>query len=134
MKNVKCCFGFLFEKMSKPRGVENAHRWRHMVRLTQRSTITTLLPLLLKFAVCSDPRSVANGYGDCKAILASRKLPRLLLPSTVGRMVVAPSGTIAPVVWAVARVTEVGEHFFVGNLSILTNSGHTLLTIEGLPT
>ena len=98
------------------------------------SILTTSLPLLLKFAVCSDPRSVANGYGDCKAILASRKLPRLLLPSTVGRMVVAPSGTIAPVVWAVARVTEVGEHFFVGNLSILTNSGHTLLTIEGLPT
>ena len=31
-------FGFLFEKMSKLRGVENAHRWRHMVRLTQRST------------------------------------------------------------------------------------------------
>ena len=38
------CFGLslqlivLFEKMSKLRGVENAHTWRHMVRLTQRST------------------------------------------------------------------------------------------------
>ena len=40
LKNVKCCFGFVFEKMSKLRGVENAHRWRHMVRLTQRSTTT----------------------------------------------------------------------------------------------
>ena len=38
LKNVKCCFGFLFEKMSKLRGVENAHTWPHMVRLTQRST------------------------------------------------------------------------------------------------
>ena len=28
----------LFEKMSKLRGVENAHTWRHMVRLTRRST------------------------------------------------------------------------------------------------
>ena len=32
-------FGFLFEKMSKLRGVENAHTWRRMVRLTRRSTI-----------------------------------------------------------------------------------------------
>ena len=35
-------FGFLFEKMSKLRGVENAHTWRHMVRLTQRSTSGSL--------------------------------------------------------------------------------------------
>ena len=40
------CFGLslqlivLFEKMSKLRGVENAHTWRHMVRLTQRSTMS----------------------------------------------------------------------------------------------
>ena len=40
LKNVKYCFGFLFEKMSKLRGVENAHTWRHMVRLTQRSTMS----------------------------------------------------------------------------------------------
>ena len=40
LKNVKCCFGFLFEKMSKLRGVENAHTWRHMVRLTRRSTMS----------------------------------------------------------------------------------------------
>ena len=33
-------FGFLFEKMSKLRGVENAHTWRHMVRLTRRSTMS----------------------------------------------------------------------------------------------
>ena len=38
------CFGLslqlivLFEKVSKLRGVENAHTWRHMVRLTRRST------------------------------------------------------------------------------------------------
>ena len=42
LKNVKCCFGFLFEKMSKLRGVENAHTWRHMVRLTRRSTSGSL--------------------------------------------------------------------------------------------
>ena len=30
----------LFEKMSKLRGVENAHTWRHMVRLTRRSTMS----------------------------------------------------------------------------------------------
>ena len=44
------CFGLslqfivLFEKMSKLRGVENAHTWRHMVRLTQRSTRSTIPP------------------------------------------------------------------------------------------
>ena len=32
----------LFEKMSKLRGVENAHTWRHMVRLTRRSTSGSL--------------------------------------------------------------------------------------------
>jgi len=40
LETVKCCFGFLFEKLSKLRGVENAHTWRHMVRLTQRSTMS----------------------------------------------------------------------------------------------
>ena len=33
-------FWWNFEKMSKLRGVENAHTWRHMVRLTQRSTMS----------------------------------------------------------------------------------------------
>ena len=38
LKDLKCCFCFLFEKMRKLRAVENAQTWRHMVRLTQRST------------------------------------------------------------------------------------------------
>ena len=41
-KNVKCCFGCLLQKMSKFQGVKNALTWLHMVRLTQRSTITSL--------------------------------------------------------------------------------------------
>ena len=38
LKDVKCCFGCLLEKMSKFQGVKNALTWLHMVRLTQRST------------------------------------------------------------------------------------------------
>ena len=33
-------FWWNFEKMSKLQGVKNAHRWLHMVRLTQRSTMS----------------------------------------------------------------------------------------------
>ena len=64
LKNVKCCFCFLFDKMSKLRGVENAHTWRHMVRLTRRSTS--------KLCLISVHRRMQNSAGVRRLRCATR--------------------------------------------------------------